>query len=402
MRKDVDRYVRNCHPCRRAKASRQSPFGTLRPNPVPDAPWQDLSMDFVVGLPESKGHDAIWVVVDRLTKLRHMVPCKSSCSSEDLADLFLHNVWKHHGLPNTIISDRGPQFASRFWKALCERLGIAPRLSTGFHPQTDGQTERFNATMEEYLRIYVNHHQDDWTEWLPFCEFAANNAMSESTQVSPFFATFGRDPRMSFDLDKAIENPEQARAHEVAESLQKIHELVRAEMTATQYRQSEAYDRTRRPAPKFEPGDRVWLDARHIKTTRPSRKLDWKRLGPFAVKRAVGSHAYELDLPADIRIHPVQPVSLLDTAAGDPLPGQIVPPPPPVTVEGEPEYHVEAVEDSRMSWKTLQYRVRWVGWASLTWEPWYFVNTTEAVARFHRQYPDKPGPMPEGSEIAEL
>ena len=119
-------------------------------------------MDFVVGLSESKGYDAIWVVVDRLTKLRHMVPCKSTCSSEDLADLFLHNVWKHRGLPSTVISDRGPQFAWRFWKALCERLGIERRLSTGVHPQTDGQTERFNATMEEYLRLYVNHHHDDW------------------------------------------------------------------------------------------------------------------------------------------------------------------------------------------------------------------------------------------------
>ena len=134
MRKDVDRYVRNCHPCQRAKASRQPPFGTLKPNAVPDAPWQDLSMDFVVGLPESRGFNAIWVVVDRLTKLCHMVPCKSTCSSEDLAELFLHNVWKHHGLPNTIISDRGPQFASRFWKALCKCLTIELQLSTGFHP----------------------------------------------------------------------------------------------------------------------------------------------------------------------------------------------------------------------------------------------------------------------------
>ena len=134
MRKDVERYVRNCHLCCRSKASQQSPFGILKPNPVPDAPWQDLSMDFVVGLPESKGYNAIWVVVDRLTKRRHMVPCKSTCSSEDLADLFLHNVWKHHGLPSTVISDRGPQFASRFCKAFCERLGIEQRLSTGFHP----------------------------------------------------------------------------------------------------------------------------------------------------------------------------------------------------------------------------------------------------------------------------
>ena len=175
---------------------------------------------------------------------------------------------------------------------------------------------------------------------------------------------------MNIDLDQPIRNPEQARAHEAAASLQKIHALVRAEMTAAQYRYLEAYDRAHRPAPKFNPGDRVWLDSRFIKTTRRARKLDWKKLGPFPVRRAIGSHAYELGFPADKRIHPVQPVSLLSPVADDPLPGQIVLPRPPVVVEGEePEYHVEAVEDSRKSRGTLQYRVRWVGWPSLTWEP---------------------------------
>ena len=186
-----------------------------------------------------------------------MVSCKSTCSSEDLADLFLHNVWKHHGLPSTVISDRSPQFASRFWKALCKRLGIERRLSTDFHPQTDGQTEHFNPTMEEDLCLYVNHHQDDWVHWLPLCEIADNNAASETTQVSPFYSTFGRDPQMNFDLDQPIENPEQARTHAAATNLRKIHDLERAEMTATQFRYSEAYDKARRPASKFEPGDQV-------------------------------------------------------------------------------------------------------------------------------------------------
>ena len=147
----------------------------------------------------------------------------------------------------------------------------------------------------------------------------------------------------------------------------------------------------------------VWLDSRFIKTTRPARKLDWKTLGPFSIKRVVGTHAYELEFPPDIKIHPVQPVLLLSPVAGDPLPGQIVPPPPPVVVEGEePEYHVEAVEDSRSYRGTLQYRVRWVGWPSMTWEPWYFVNTTEAVTRFHQRYPAKLGLMPDGAENEEL
>ena len=164
---------------------------------------------------------------------------------------------------------------------------------------------------------------------------------------------------MNFDLNQPIENPEQARANEAAANLRKIHDLVRAEMTAAQFRYSEDYDKARRPTPKFEPGDQVWLDARHIKTTRPARMLDWKKLGPFPVKRAIGSHAYELEFPADIKVHPVQPISLLSPVAEDPLPGQIVPPPPPVEVEcEEPKYHVEAVEDSRKFRGTLQYRVR--------------------------------------------
>ena len=229
-------------------------------------------------------------------------------------------------------------------------------MSTGFHPQTDGQTERFNTTMEEYLRWYVNHHQDDWTDWLPLCEFATNNAVSETTQFSPFFTTFGRDPRINFDLDQPIENPEQARAHEAAANLQRIHTLVKVKMTAVQYRHAEAYNQGWHPAPRFEPGDQVWLDAHFIKTTRPARKLDWKKFSPFPVKCAISSHTYELEFSADIKVHPVQPISLLSPVAEDPLPGQIVPPPSPVEVEGEePEYHVEAMEESRKFHGTLQY-----------------------------------------------
>ena len=210
---------------------------------------------------------------------------------------------------------------------------------------------------------------------------------------------------MNFNLDQPIENPEKVRANEAAANLQKIPDLVRAEMTAAQFRwrYSDAYDKARHLAPRFDPGDQVWHDARQIKKTGPARKLDWKKLGPFPVKCAIGSHAYKLEFPADIKVHPVQPFSLLSSVAKDPLPGQRVPSPPPVEVEGEePEYHVEAVEDSRKFRGSLQYQVRWVGWPSLTWEPWSFVNTTDAVTWIHRRYPRKPGPMPEGSEVAEL
>src|SRR5207302_5145348 len=155
MHDDVARFVKNCHQCQRSRTSRHAPYGLLKSLTIPQLPWKELSMDFVTGLPWSNWCDAIWVVVDRLTKMRHFVPCRTTTSAEDLAELFLTNIWRLHGLPDGIVSDRGPQFASSFWKLLCSKLGIQPRLSTAFHPETDGQTERMNAIMEQYLRSYI-------------------------------------------------------------------------------------------------------------------------------------------------------------------------------------------------------------------------------------------------------
>jgi len=322
MRRQVDQYVRNCTECQRSRTSRHASFRVLRPLPVPEKPWEDISMDFVTGLPECEGYNAIWVVVDRLSKMRHFVPCHTTIDAQGLAEIFLKEVVRLHGLPKTIISDRGPQFAAVFWKRICERLGINRRLSTAFHPQTDGQTERMNASMEQYLRIYTSHQQDDWVQWLPLAEFAANNATSEATKCSAFFAVSGTDPRMTFE--EAVSEPIDSRmvdADSVQAAMQQVHEHLRVEMRRSQDIMEEGANRKRLPAPQISEGTKVWLDARHIRTTRPSRKLDRKRLGPYVVKRKVSPYAYELELPRDLRIHPVHHVSLLDPIAEDPLPG---------------------------------------------------------------------------------
>jgi len=151
-------------------------------------------MDFVVELPECEGFDAIWVVVDQLSKIRHFVPCHTTVDALGLAELFLREVVCLHGLPLTIVSDRGPQFASVFLQHLCSRFVINRRMSTACHPQTDGQTERMNASMEQYLRVFVNHQQDDWVKWLPLAEFAAKNGTSETTKCTPCYAVEGVDP----------------------------------------------------------------------------------------------------------------------------------------------------------------------------------------------------------------
>jgi hypothetical protein len=355
-------------------------------------------MDFVVGLPWSEGYNAIWVVIDRLTKGRHLIPCRNNVDSGDLADMFLQHVFRLHGLPSTIVSDRGPQFASGFWGRLCDRLGIDRRLSTAFHPETDGQTERANAVMEQYLRAHVNYLQDDWAKWLPLAEFAVNNQSSESTGVSPFFGLHGYDPKYQADLTPPAPNDnDDQRAHTTARYIHEIHDDLRTELGRAQERQAAGADTRRLPAPRFLPGDKVWLSAKNITTRRPSPKLDHKRLGPFEVVEAVSPYAARLILPNTMQVHPVFHVSLLEHAANNPFPGQWLPPPPPVEVDGEEEYHVDEILDSREfgRWKKLRYLVKWTGYDQPGWESAENVNGLRAVDRFHALYPGKPGPLEE-------
>lgn len=393
----VEQWTQNCHTCRRIKPSREARQGILRPLPVPERSWQDISMDFVTHLPPSRGYDAILVVVDRLTKMKHFIPCKGTCNAEEVARLYAYNVWKLHGLPQTIVSDRGPQFVAQFWKHLTRRLQITNLLSTAYHPETDGQTERTNAVLEQYLRAYVSYLQDDWSEWLPLAEFAANSARSESTHVSPFFANYGFHPRMGFEPVLPTNRPARD-AEEFACRMELITEFVRTAITSAQARQEEQANRKRQPARRYQVSQYVWLDSRNIRTLRPQKKLDWKNLGPFRIVEIVNPHAYKLDLPASMRMHPVFNVSLLRPAAGNPVPGQRQEPPPPVEVDGLEEWQVEDILDSRWERRgrggpRLKYTVKWTGYDDPTEEPAaYLEHAQEVIANYHRRYPHKPGP----------
>ena len=161
MRRDVERFCRNCHSCKRAQTSRHAPFEILRSLSIPEEAWQNLSMNFVIDLSRSDENNAILIVVCRLTKMRHLIFCKNTVTIKQLAELYIRHVFRLHGLPRSIVFDRGPQFIAAFWRALCKILKVQVQLSTPYHAQIDGQTERFNAVMEQYLRSYVSYLQDN-------------------------------------------------------------------------------------------------------------------------------------------------------------------------------------------------------------------------------------------------
>ena len=234
MVNSVRQYIRNYHTCSTAKPARNRQ-GELLPLLVPSQPWKDLALDFITELPVSTNacypcSCHIWVITDCLTKERHFVPCQDMMTSH-LAQMFTQYVIQTHGLPSSIVSDRGTQFTSKFWRALCQQLGITVKLSTAYHPETNSQTERANQELERYLRSHVNYLQADWVQWLPLAEFAANNAVSESSRMTPFFANKNFYPRLSLNLSQPANNQE---AQDLAQHMNNIIEQLRANLLMSQ------------------------------------------------------------------------------------------------------------------------------------------------------------------------
>jgi len=350
-------------------------------------------MDFIISLPESSGYTAILNIVCRLTGMRHLTPCTAEVGSEDLAWLYLKEIWRLHRLPLTIISDRGPQFISKFWKALCQRLKIKANLSTAYHPETDGKTERLNAITEQYLRAYTSYLQDDWADWLPIAEFAGNAGYSETTKTNAFLANYGYNPRLGFEglPTSPRTSPQLTNTDDFVKKMDELHSYIRTQITEAQAYQEAYKNKHRTPAPSYKPGDLVYLSAKNLATRRPSKKLDWKNLGPYPVKAIISSHAYKLELPPSLKIHPVFHVSLLSPASKDPIPGHYQDPPPPVIVDNEEEFVVEAILDSKRVRKALKYLVKWTGYDIPTWEPYEHVKHLKTkLQQFHDRHPEKP------------
>lgn len=387
---DVKDYVNTCPICQRTKARKHRPYGLLAPLPAPSQPWAEISMDFVTGLPFStnprngKQCNAILVIVDRFTKYALYIPTVTQLTASSLADLLFAHVFEHFGLPDGIVSDRGSLFTSHFWSHLCYLLAVKRRLSTAYHPQTDGQTERQNQNLEHYLRSYTNLEQSDWAKRLRLAQFAYNNSEHSAIHTTPAYALFGFHPRTPGELPShaAAKVPT---ALERAKSLQEAHAQYQQLLTSAAAGYAKWYNKKRTPH-EFSVGDEVLVSAKNRRQQRPSTKLADKYLGPFRVTEIIGHHklAYKLDLPKAYRMHNVFPISVLehwrrrDDAEPTPRPGLEV-------LEGE-TYEVEAILDHRGPPNRREFLISWKGYSSEedTWEPRQNIDEGPLIAEYER------------------
>ena len=389
LSRQVALYTKTCDRCNQTKVLPAKPRGKLTPTQIPKDIWQTISVDLITGLPSSHGYNAIMVVVDRLSKLIHVVPTTDNVTSYGVARLYRDNVWKHHGLPEEIISDRGSIFISLFMKELNSILGIKTSASTAYHPQTDGQTERVNQEVEQYLRLFVNHRQDDWAEWLALAEFTYNNRIQSSTRQTPFMLNNGRHPRMGTEPFR------KSKVDGVDQFVDKMT-LMRQEATSALHKAADDmakfYDRTHGQAPSYQVGDKVWLDGKDLRTNRPNKKLDDRRYGPFTVIEVIGPNSYKLGLPASMAVHPVFHTVKLSPYTPDPFPTRDQFPRPAPLIEGDnPEWDVEFILDSRRVNGQLEYLVKWTGYPKeeSTWEPvTNLKNAKPDIRLFYRNHPD--------------
>ncbi|KAD6119070.1 hypothetical protein E3N88_10341 [Mikania micrantha] len=313
MKFNVMQYVNKCLTCAQVKAEHQKPYGYVQPLEVLEWKWEHITMDFITKLPlTTKRHDAIWVIVDRLTKSAHFLPIRETYTSEKLSELFVKEIITRHGVPVSIVSDRDTRFVSRFWKQFHESMGTRLNISTAYHPQTDGQSERTIQTLEDMLRACIIDFGGSWDDHLPLVEFSYNNSYHASIGMPPYEALYGRRCRtpVCWGGVGQKEVGSKAAVTELTEKLQ----LVKARMKAAQDRPKSYADKRRRPI-EFEVDDQVLLKVspwKGIIRFRKRGKLSPRFIGPFRVMARVGKVAYRLDLPDELSgIHPTFHVSHL-------------------------------------------------------------------------------------------
>ena len=338
-----------------------------------------------LGLPPSEGYDSILTITDHdCTKMIIAIPCQETINAEGVANLYLQQVFPCFGLPSKVISNRDPWFVSQLMKEICHLLGITQNISMAYHPRTDGQSERTNQWIEQYLRFWVNHQQDNWNHYLPLTEFAHNSWPNETMKQTPFEALMGYTPRAeTFDVTTSI--PMVALQMEIWKKARRIADkmIVKAQKRWVQ---------SKNPLRTYQKGDLVWLEGRNLHLDRPAIKLAPKRHGPFKVTRVLSPITYQLELPPQWKIHEVFHIDLLTPYRETNIHGPNFAQPPPDLVNGEEEYEVEEILDSRKHGRRrkVQYLVKWKGYPSSDnqWVNWDDMHAEEALAKFRKQRPN--------------
>jgi hypothetical protein len=339
----ISAYVEGCNRCQHYRKDLH-PKALIQPQEVPEGPWQTIGIDLISPLPVSRGKDAILNIVDHYMKQIHLFPVTTQLTADGVASIYFKQVFPLHGIPKKIISDRGPQFAARSMRALYKCLGIDAGLTTAYHPQANGQVERKNQEVEIYLKLFTGKRQDDWADLLPTVEFVINSRLNLATGHTPFELLYGYTPDFTIPvgrpsgipvLDKHLQN------------LQVVRKDAEAALRLSKKQMQTDVEQCMKPY-KFNVGDKVWLQAKQIKVHQQSAKLGPKQLGPFEITEVRSDVDYKLALPPALRIHDVFHVDCLSPYKGNEVNGQVPPPPEPVQVDGEEEYEVDHIRDSKL------------------------------------------------------
>uniref|UniRef100_A0A8C6LIV7 Integrase catalytic domain-containing protein n=1 Tax=Nothobranchius furzeri TaxID=105023 RepID=A0A8C6LIV7_NOTFU len=355
MYKDVKEYISACQVCARSKSSNQAPQGLLQPLPLPPRPWSHIALDFLTGLPPSKGFTTILTVVDRFSRACHLVSLKPLPSSAETANLLIKHVFRLHGIPSEILSDRGPQFIARVWTEFATHLGAQVSLTSGFRPQTNGQCERLNQELEAMLRCVCSSNPSSWSSELPWMEYAHNSHTFSSTGQSPFEISLGYQPPL-FPSDSASPIT-------VPQFLRRVRctwNQTRLALQRTADHNRRIADQHRRPAPAYAPGDLVWLSSRDIKLRDSSRKFSPRYLGAFPIAAVLSPVSDRLTIPPSMKVHYVFHVSLLKPVVSSPLCPPSDPPPLVRLADRGLGYRVHRILDVRP--RGHQFLVDWEGY----------------------------------------
>jgi hypothetical protein len=384
MNQWIAQYVKGCATCQQNKIithrKRTPPYRiTTKENALP---FRQVAMDLITGLPTHNGNDAILTIVDHgCSRAAIFLPCTTKITGPGIAQLYLDHVYRWFGLPTKVISDRDPRFTSHFGRSIAQKLQINQNLSTAFHPQTDGISERKNQWVEQYLRLITSAAPEDWTHWLALASAVHNNRKNETTGLSPNQILFGFETiLLPSETPPSNNQMAEDRIKELAEKRNQAIDAINQTLKGEQVIPSQ-----------HQVGDQVWLEATNLKVRHQKTKLAPKRYGPFPIIKEISPVAYQLSLPATWHIHDVFHASLLSPYHENDAHGPNFSRPSPDLIDGEEEYEVERIISHRLQGrsKTLQYLIKWLGYpdADNTWEPAHQIHAPEMIKAYHRRTP---------------